>query len=145
MSSPPATLYPMRALIIDDDPQTHALLRSVLAPLAQVVATLNASSGLEAFRQSLEQNVPFDVVFLDIVLPDLDGHQALLRLRGLEDAFALEDKPTVSIVVSELRDAKNINRAFFVGGAASYLAKPLNANQIRAELAKFGLMASNRF
>ena len=35
--------------------------------------------------------------------------------------------------------------AFFVGGAICYLAKPLNANQIRAELAKFGLMASNRF
>lgn len=131
----------MRALIVDDDPISRLFLEELLSYYAEVTTAASGSEAVELFREALESNKPFDFVLSDIMMPDLDGHQTVERLRGLEQQYGLQGDQAVRVImISALDDAKHVNRAFFQGNALSYLTKPVSTAALLAELRKFELI-----
>ena len=132
----------MRALIIDDDPVTRLFFAEILAPHADTTAAASGSQGVAAFGLALASGKPFDAVLLDIRMPDMDGHQALQKIRNLEqEAGMTGDSQAAAVMVSSMDDARNVNRAFFQGGAISYLTKPVDPEVLLSELRKFDLIS----
>ena len=83
------------------------------------------------------------MVFLDIVLPGMNGLQALEQLRALEMKHAVPaDKRVPVIVTTGLDDDQTASRAFIQGQALSYMTKPFRPGQIPEELRKLGLLAN---
>jgi len=74
----------LRALIVDDDPVNTRFLSEILAPHATCDVAENGRRGLEAFGRALTDGTPYDIIFLDVMMPGMDGHQALERMRHLE-------------------------------------------------------------
>ena len=131
----------MRALIIDDDPVTRLFFEEILTPHADTRAVASGSQGVNAFGQALASGAPFDAVLVDIRMPGMDGHQALQKIRNLEQEAGLTgDAQAAVVMVSSMDDARNVNRAFFQGGAISYLTKPVDPEVLLAELRKFDLI-----
>ena len=135
----------MRALIIDDDPVSRLFLEELLAPHADVTAASSGGQALELFQAALDAGAPYDFVLSDIMMPDMDGHQTVERLRGLEQRHGLQGDQTVRVImISALDDAKHVNRAFFQGHALSYLTKPVSTAALLAELRKFELIGEEQ-
>ena len=131
----------LRALIVDDDPVSKRFLAEILAPYAACDIANNGREGLDAFGRALADNHPYDFIFLDVMMPGMDGHQALEGMRHLErqQSVGVTDAAKV-IMISASDDSRNIYRAFFQGQAMSFLSKPFSSDSVLNELRRFDII-----
>ena len=111
-------------LVVDDDESSREMLARRLRRLGYTVSAV--SNGLHALNLALRQE--FDLVMLDLVMPEIDGFQVLGRLQADP---ALKHLPV--IVLSGLDDENGIARCIEMG-ATDYLAKPFNPVFLRARI-----------
>jgi two-component system, chemotaxis family, chemotaxis protein CheY len=131
----------MRALIVEDDPVSQKLLEYILAPYGQCETAADGASAVKAFQAALKSRKPFNLICMDILLPGMDGHQALEQIRQIEAKRGLHpDKCAKVFMISAHNQMKNISRSFFQGQALTFITKPYTEEQIVEELKKFGLI-----
>ena len=122
----------MRILVIDDSEDSRDLIEGALLSAGYTdIAT--ASSGWEALKlldlgRATNEKSAFDVVLLDIVMPEMDGVEACARIRN-DVRYA--DLPI--IMVTALDDMNSLNNAF-VAGATDYLTKPIKRVELIARV-----------
>ncbi|MDO9084383.1 MAG: response regulator [Humidesulfovibrio sp.] len=132
----------MRALIVDDDFYSRVMLHDMLRPVAECHIAVNGEEAVGAFKKALEDGRPYDLVCMDLMMPEMDGQQALREMRGFEDDRGLGDVQRCKVVViSMLEDSRETNDAFFLGGADCFLVKPIDEERLMAELRVLGLTA----
>ncbi len=108
-------------LVVDDEPQMHRFLKPALE--AAGYDTLRADTGGEGLRLAAAR-AP-DAVLLDLGLPDMDGQDALLRLR----AFS-----AVPVVVVSARDREAEKIRALDAGADDYVEKPFGVGELLARI-----------
>jgi two-component system cell cycle response regulator len=124
-----------RALVVDDSPVNRLVLARALE--AQDYAVTMANDGRAALDLLRAQRAPsFDVVLLDLLMPEMDGYQALAEIKA--DA-GLRHIPV--IMISAVEELDSVVRCLELG-AADYLLKPFNAALLRARI--FGSLESKR-
>ena len=74
----------LKTLIIDDHSASIALLVSLLVDHCTCLSATTGQEGIELFAEAHKSGEPFDVVLLDILMPDLDGIETLKRIRKIE-------------------------------------------------------------
>lgn len=117
---------PLSVLITDDSAAMRAFMKARVEQLAQGsydVTVHTASSGEEAVARCLE--TPFDVVFLDVVMPGMGGLEACRQIKATHKARVA--------MVSSLRTPQDHDDAR-TAGCDNYLAKPPQDGDIRAVL-----------
>ncbi|MEL7639637.1 MAG: response regulator [Solidesulfovibrio sp.] len=131
----------MRFLIVDDDESIILFLRTFLSAYAECLTAGDGQEALAAFEAALEEDRPFDAVFMDILMPGMDGNEVVQALRRMEqEQDAVPARCFKLIMISVLTDTKNVSESFFHGRADAYLPKPLRREILLAELAKLGLI-----
>jgi two-component system, sensor histidine kinase and response regulator len=111
-------------LVVDDNESNRVLLSSRLKRQGHIVQT--ASNGREALEAMAAE--PFDLILLDIMMPEMDGYQVLEHLKGDP---ALRHLPV--IVISALDDLDSVVRCVELG-ADDYLLKPFNPTLLQARI-----------
>ncbi len=111
-------------LVVDDDMLNRIVLSTNLGEQGYEVAT--AENGREALEMLGQQR--FDVVLLDLIMPEMDGYQVLERMKSDE---VRREIPV--IVISALDEMESIIRCIEMG-ATDYLPKPFDAALLRARL-----------
>lgn len=111
-----------RVLVVEDDPFVRSALIRHLSDAAHAVRSVGTA--LEALREVSSNG--FDVVILDLGLPDLDGSQALKMLRGITD---------VPVIIATARDDEAEIVRLLNDGADDYLTKPFSVEQLSARIA----------
>jgi two-component system OmpR family response regulator len=111
-----------RILIVDDEPKIRSFIGRALD--AAGYATESAGSGGEGLRRAL--NSHYDLVILDLVMPDLDGRQMLVKL-----VSARPDQPVIvlSCVADVAAKVDCLER-----GAQDYLTKPFSLAELLARV-----------
>ncbi len=131
----------MRFLIVDDDFQTRSLIQRLLHPYGITEVATDGEEAVEAFRLALRQGEPYDLITLDILMPNIDGQEALREIREIEKEMNIpEEKAVKVIMVSGLDDAKEVHDAFFLGNATSYMVKPIHNQALFEEITSLGLV-----
>lgn len=112
----------MKVLIVEDDFSSRIVLRSLLEPFGDVHIAVNGKEALMVNQSESAKRVPFDLICLDIMTPEMDGQSVLkeIRRQGLEDAKSQAPK---IIMTSALSDPENILTAFREQ-CEGYLVKP---------------------
>ena len=111
-------------LVVDDDAMNRDVLSRRLTRQGHDVRT--ASSGRDALRVIHEAE--FDIVLLDIMMPDMDGYEVLARLKA---DHRLQDIPV--IMISALSELQSVVRCI-EAGAEDYLTKPFNPTLLKARI-----------
>ena len=119
-----AVAGPGLLLVVDDDAANRDVLSRRLKRQGHEVTT--ASSGSDALR--LMRAAAFDLVLLDIMMPDMDGYQVLGSIKA--DA-RLRHIPV--IMISALHEVQSVGRCI-EAGADDYLAKPFNPTLLKARI-----------
>lgn len=121
-----------RVLLVDDEPRNLSLLEAVLAPLE--VKTVRAHGGAEAialYRAAQAQD-GFDLVLLDVMMPDVDGLAALAAMREMTP----KDERVPIVLVTALNAREDRLRGL-EAGADDFLTKPLESNEVRCRARTF--------
>ncbi|MGF2733427.1 response regulator [Marinobacter sp. DUT-1] len=120
----------MKVLLVEDNPVNRTLTRRLLEKLGCDVMTANDGEA----AASLWQWHPFDLVFMDCVMPRVDGFEATRRLREWEKAHNRTPVPVVALTASAMEeDEERCRRA----GMDSFVAKPVNIEMLRAVLEQY--------
>jgi DNA-binding response OmpR family regulator len=109
-------------LVVEDDQFVRSALIRHLSEAAHTVRSVGTA--LEALREVTQ--VGFDVVILDLGLPDLDGAEALKMLRGITD---------VPVIIATARDDESEVVRLLNAGADDYLIKPFSVEHLSARMA----------
>ncbi|GAA1904466.1 response regulator transcription factor [Streptantibioticus ferralitis] len=109
-------------LVVEDDQFVRSALIRHLSEASHTVRSVGTA--LEALREVAQ--VGFDVVILDLGLPDLDGSEALKMLRGITD---------VPVIIATARDDEAEIVRLLNDGADDYLVKPFSVEHLSARLA----------
>ena len=112
----------MRVLLVEDDPTTQQSIKMMLESSSMVVdATDLGEDGLE-----IGKLYDYDIIILDLMLPDIDGMEVLRRLR---DARVV----TPVLILSGLTESENKVKGL-ASGADDYLTKPFNKAELLARI-----------
>ena len=131
----------MRMLIVDDDFYCRNMLHEIMKPYAQCDIAVNGEEAVCAFKQALEDGKGYDLVCLDLVMPEMDGQQALREIRAIEKDFNIHIEEAAKVIVTTmLDDRKETHDAFFLGGATSYLVKPIEEDKLIKEMKNLGFL-----
>ncbi|MHC1790959.1 response regulator [Solidesulfovibrio sp.] len=130
----------MRFLIVDDDESIILFLRTFLSAYAECLTAGNGLEAMSAFEAALEEHQPITAVFMDILMPGMDGNEVVQALRRIEDNHGGNTPPFKLVMISVLTDTRNVSESFFHGRADAYLPKPLRRETLLSELAKLGLI-----
>ena len=125
-----------RFLLVDDEPDVRMVLTGFLNELGHCETAAAGHEALAAMNRALEEKRPYDAVFLDIVMPGMDGHETASMLRKAEREHGVEPHNAFKLVmVSSLDDTGNVCKSFFRDGLAdAYVAKPVDHGKLMDEL-----------
>lgn len=130
----------MRILIVDDELVSRRKLEKIMANFGTCDTAENGDQAVTAVRRSLEAQTPYDMVLMDLIMPVMDGHEALKRIRTMEKEHEVRPgMETRIIVISSLEDQKNVCKAFFHGQATFYLTKPVNKEKVLEAMTAAGI------
>ncbi|WP_227714307.1 response regulator [Marinobacter sp. 1-4A] len=125
----------MRVLLVEDNPVNRTLTRRLLEKLGCEVMTANDGEA----ANSLWQLHAFDLIFMDCIMPKVDGFEATRRLRAWEATHKRTRVPVVALTASAMEeDEERCRRA----GMDSFVAKPVNIETLRAVLDQYARGAS---
>lgn len=131
------------ALIVDDDFVTRKIFISFLSKYMPCYVAKDGVEAIQAVTESLAGNTPhFDLIIMDIMMPNIDGLQACKAIRQIErskniESFAAEAK---IFIASTLDDDKTMLKAMYECGADSYLVKPVSFDDLRRHLVRFRII-----
>ena len=129
-----------RFLIVDDDPVSREVLNDILTPHGECDVVADGNDAVEAVRQALENDNPYSMVCLDILMPHTGGHDALRAIRRLESKHGLAASDGVKVIMTTaVRDSRHCLQAFREG-CESYLAKPINATELLQQMYALGVL-----
>lgn len=131
----------MRFLIVDDDQNCRKIMQFFLRPYGEIIAVANGNEALAQHLQALTENKPFDIVYLDMVMPDLNGLEFLEILRNREKEHAAE-KAVPVVMLSGNSQTSNINVAKSFG-VVEYLLKPICEKRLIQGLERLELIDPN--
>jgi two-component system, chemotaxis family, chemotaxis protein CheY len=130
----------MKTLIVEDDFTSRLLLQELLKSYGPSHVSVNGKEAVEAVRAALEDGEPYDLICLDIMMPEMDGQQALKKIRNLEESKGFAFPCGAKIVMTTaLDDWKDLSGAF-ANLCDGYVVKPIKKDALIDQLRKFSLI-----
>ncbi len=130
----------MKTLIVEDDFSSRLLLQGILQPYGECHIAVNGREAVTAFETALDGKAPYDLVCLDIMMPEMDGQETLRRIRKLEEGAGILMSDGVRVIMTTaLDDKKNIMNAFR-DQCDAYLVKPIDTRKLIEHLKSMQLI-----
>ena len=130
----------MKVLIAEDDFASRKFMLRFFEKYGECDVTVDGKEAVEAYKMAIECGEPYDLICLDIMMPEMDGHQALKTIRKIEEESGVAEDERVKIVMTTaLSETRHVTKAF-ENGCTAYAGKPINQDQLEAMLKKFKLI-----
>lgn len=130
----------MRILIAEDNLTNRRLMLKYLESLGKCDTVEDGEKAVESVRQSLEQGRPYELICMDVMMPNMDGHEAVVEIRRLEQEMHLAEKDRVKVIMTTAVDSARSFKIAETAGANGYLIKPVRKLQLYDELEKLSLV-----
>jgi two-component system chemotaxis response regulator CheY len=129
----------MRILVVEDDFISRRLICRYLQPFGDCDVAINGNEAVAAVEDAIKSGEHYDLICLDIMMPELDGHETLKKIRELESQDDLHLGQGAKIIMTtSLEDHKTILGAF-KASADGYVIKPIEKKKLVATIQDLGL------
>ncbi len=131
----------MRTLIVEDDFYIRKLLKTVLSQYGDCDTVVDGAEAIQAFLMAWQEEKPYDLICLDIMMPNMNGHEALQKIRDIEKEMMIKGSKEVKVImITALNDPKSVFEAYYKGGATYYMPKPIKPESLVEEVRNLGLI-----
>jgi two-component system, chemotaxis family, chemotaxis protein CheY len=137
----------LKTMIIDDEEVAADLLEIMLnrQGIREIVKATSGREAIDIFEEGLRIGSPYSLVFLDIIMPEMDGQLTLKHLRAAEREWGIADaEKAVIIMTTALTTTDAMIEALFDGDCSDYLVKPIGSSYLGEMLANKGFIAAPR-
>jgi len=130
----------MRTLVVEDDFTSRLLLQEILKLYGDVHIAVNGKEAVAAVRAAMDADEPYELICLDIMMPEMDGYQALDEIRQVEKEHGIRPAAGARIIMTTaLHQVKNVAAAFY-GLCDAYLSKPIEKAKLLKQLRELKLV-----
>jgi two-component system chemotaxis response regulator CheY len=130
----------MKILLADDDFISRKILIKLFGEYGEHDVAVDGEEVINAVSTALRENRPYDLICLDIIMPNMDGQEALRKVRELEaENGILPGKGAKIIMTTGMKDRENIMDAFNEQCDA-YLVKPFKKETVLQTLNELNLL-----
>ena len=130
----------MKILIVDDDFTNRKILSKYLSGYGQCDMAVDGKEAVAAFKSALDEWEAYDLICLDIMMPEMDGQEALKQIRQYEAEKNINGLDTVKILMTTaLDDSDNIKTAFREQ-CEGYLVKPIDKQKLIEKIKELDLI-----
>ncbi len=131
----------MRILVVEDDLTTREMMAGMLSEYGEIETAENGKEGVDSFCSAVEKKQPYDLICLDILMPEMDGQEALKLIREKEKSLGVSMEEEVKIIMTTTVDtADEVSKAYYMGGCTSYLIKPVEKKKLTGLMNQFKLI-----
>ncbi len=130
----------MRILIVDDDFDFSRLLSNYLSAFGECEVAVNGQDAVESVKLAFEEAHPYDLICLDIMMPNLDGQDALKEIRDIEKEKGIRVGEGAKIIMITAMDDDDYRLVSFLRLCDGYLTKPLQKEQLFEKLREIELI-----
>ncbi len=129
----------MRVLVAEDDVANRKFLVKLLERYGEVTVVEDGMSAVDAFAKAVKDEILFDLVCMDIMMPKIDGYKALEALREAERKLGVvADKRTKVIMISAL-DEVGLATDHICSDYDAYICKPIDIDKFLELIRKLGI------
>lgn len=131
----------MKILIAEDDFASRNAIKNFLKQYGECDITVDGMEAVDAFMMAVESGEPYDLVCLDVMMPVMDGYQALKGIRDIEKGKNISGKDAAKVIMTTaLNEERNVRKAFEMG-CTVYCAKPIDLDRLKKALVKLELIS----
>lgn len=128
----------MKTLIVEDDFISRMLIQKMLEDYGPSHVVVNGKEAVAAVQMAFDEIDPYDLICLDIMMPEMDGLQALKEIRAMEKSRSIKHRVKV-IITTALADPDYVAEALQCC-CDYYLAKPVYKLNLQDALRRVGLL-----
>jgi HD-like signal output (HDOD) protein len=131
----------MKVLVVDDELVSRKKMEIIMATFGECIAVDSGPAALDAFETAIEKGEPFDLIALDVSMPQMDGIEVLCQIRRIEQQRNIpkEQQPKVVMVTAQ-SDTDTVITSI-QAGCDSYIVKPFDKTIIACKLKELGMSA----
>ena len=127
-------------LVIDDDIVCRKRVQTLISEYCDCTFATNGRKGFEKYVQALNNGQPFELVTLDIQMPEMNGHQTLDAIRDFEQSKGISGLDGVKIIMTTTVDESKQIFAAFRKGCEAYVVKNELDEKLLEEMANLELL-----
>ncbi|NOZ08580.1 MAG: response regulator transcription factor [FCB group bacterium] len=130
----------MRILVVEDDFTSTILMKKLLQPYGDCDFASDGKEALKTFFKAISNDTPYDLITLDVMLPNMDGQTILKKIREMETKFEITPSNRSKIIMTTaLSNETDVLRAL-KAGCDAYLIKPIDSSKLRGQLKNLGFV-----
>ena len=131
---PSSNSAPLKILLVEDDFTSRLLLQTFLSRYGECHIAVNGKEAVKAFGASLESRRSYDLVCMDILMPEMSGRQAVQEIRSLEKSAGIPLLRGAKIImITSVNDIREVFRCF-KDLCDEYLLKPVDLARLQSHL-----------
>ena len=131
----------LKILVVEDEFISRVLLIEMMAAYGVCHVAVDGREAMDALHRSFDHDERYDLVCLDIMMPEMDGQEVLTEIRTLEWQRGLSGRDATKVIMTTvLNDSQSIMKAFTEGRCEAYLTKPIDRLKLIATLRDLNLI-----
>jgi two-component system chemotaxis response regulator CheY len=140
----PGRIYYMkRFLVVDDDEMGRLMLQDFLSEFAPCDCAVNGREGLDFFERALAGGNPYDMLCVDLVMPEMNGLALIRKIRDIEKTHPFFSNSRTRIFVISASDSTWEKADLLLDNLCDdFITKPFNRDSLKADLYKYDLVNS---
>jgi two-component system chemotaxis response regulator CheY len=128
----------VKILIVEDEFTSRKTLSSFLLPFGDIDIAVNGNEALAAVEKAIENKQLYELIFLDIMLHELDGFKTLEKIRQIETRKGVKEHDKSKIIITSANTDKDVILKAARAGCTSYMVKPIDKTRLWNEIRKHG-------
>jgi two-component system chemotaxis response regulator CheY len=140
LALPVAERRPLRMLLVEDDFASRLVLHTFLSRFGECQIAVNGREAVEAFREAARHGETYDLICMDIMMPFVDGIEAVRQVRALEEADGILSSSGAKIIMTTaVDDIREVGRCYneLCDG---YLVKPVDLAKLLLQMHAWNLV-----
>ncbi|MBF0225174.1 MAG: response regulator [Desulfobacterales bacterium] len=128
----------MKTLVVDDELVSRKKMHKIMESFGESTAVENGTDAIKAFKKSWEMGIPYDLITLDIAMPDMTGIQVLTKIREIEKEKNIPEEKLVKIMMVTSHSDKEIVISSMKAGCNNYIVKPFDKERVLKKMETLG-------
>lgn len=130
----------MKSLIVEDDFTSRLLMQKFLAPYGESHVAVNGNEAIAAFTHAINSDEPYQLICLDIMMPEMDGQATLKEIRAFEENKGIMVGDGVKIIMTTALGDMDNKLTAVKEFCDAYLVKPIDRSKVLELIDSFGLI-----
>ena len=126
----------MKTLVVDDELVSRKKMQKIMEGLGECEAVESGTAAIAAFKKALESGMSFDLITLDIAMPEMDGTEVLYTIREIEKEKNIPKEKQVKIIMVTSHSDKDTIVTSIQAECDDYIVKPFDRETIIEKIEK---------